>query len=105
MPVLASFNYCLPSIQDLVVAVVLALLALVVVARCRQVLVGITVTSMAWTTITWIVVGRGNGDLTEILQVFFAIVSAIAGAVIGGVSVRIAKRRAGGVPEDHHAEK
>lgn len=96
MPVLASFNYDQPSIQTLIVATVLALLTLVVVARCRHFLVGIAITSIAWTSIAWIAVGRGNGDLTEILQVFLAIVAAIAGAVIGAVTVRIAKRRAGG---------
>ena len=89
MVVLASFYYYLPSVQTCLVGITFAIVVQIVLGFSKRVRAGILGGAISWAAITWVVLGRGSGDMVGLVQIFWTPILAILGAIIGGVAAKV----------------
>jgi hypothetical protein len=91
MTILASFNYYGPPAAALVGGAAVALAVLVILARCRSVVLGIVCGAVVWGVIAFLVFGAGSGDMVGLMRIVYGTTFAVAGAVLGSAAALIGK--------------
>lgn len=88
---IASFNYYGPSTITFVISICVAIAVLVPLFFTRSVLRGIFGGAISWGLIAIIVFGAGRGDMTNLLQMVWGVICAVAGAVAGLIAGLLGK--------------
>lgn len=86
MNVFASFNFHGPSGEAVGFGLLTAAIALAALWYSRSILAGIFGDAVSGAVIAWFVFGHGQGDMVELMQVGFAQVFGVAGAIAGGLA-------------------
>jgi hypothetical protein len=104
MVTLASFNYAGPPLGTVMVALLVAAAVILLLGATRSLVIGIIGGAISAGVTAWVVLGAGRGDLTGLMQLVYAPIVGILGAVAGGVAAAIAKalrNRSGEDKRDH----
>ena len=90
---LASFNYQGPPTVAVVIGAGLAIAIIVALQFSRSVLAGLFGGAISWGLIAFVVLGKGSGDMTELIQMFYGAIFGLAGAFVGMASSKATRRR------------
>lgn len=96
--ILASFNYSGPNFIAVGAALALAVAVATLTYFVRSIVFGLIIGILYGGIASWIVIGMGVGDMTEMLQMVYSPMLGGIGGVVGAVVAAIGKRRSSSPP-------